>query len=146
MSILLTKELADAICTVVTLGFMEKMSEGTGAKTHFGYILDAGEEEKAFYSSLANRINSLKPIASFERIAFKETQPLVLAQTKKVTLDNINEIADAISHRAALLEAIANAGKNNFYGAYISGIISSDNGIKLSQTPSLNILDPRESG
>lgn len=146
MSILLTKKLADAICTVVTLGFMEKMSADTGAKTHFGYIPDAGKEEaeKASYSLLENRINSIKPIVSFELIRYKETQPLVLAQTNKVTLDNINEIADVVSHRAALLEAIANARKNNFYGAYISGIISSDNGIKLSQTSSLKLYSRPE--
>lgn len=140
MTIELNKKLADAICTTVTLGFMQRETAKTGVKTKFAFEKN---DEKEMHEKLAARINSLsdKQIVSFQQMDDKLVQPFVIAQTKKMNEDNRAGFADLINHRNKLVQLLSN--KNNrpvpFYGAYISGCINGNNTVELSETSSLKL-------
>ena len=147
MTIKLNKQLAHAICTTVTLGFMQRETNKTGVKTRFAFEKC---DEKDIHEKLAARINSLsdKQIVSFQQMDDKLIQPFVIAQTKKMNQDNRASFADLINHRNKLVQLLSN--KSNrptpFYGAYISGCINGDNTVELSETSSLKLYSRPEAG
>ena len=85
MTIQLDKTLADAICTTVTVGFLQKETRKIGEyKTQF--IYEDGKD-KADHNKIKGYLKNLGINVDFCLQEDKVTHPLVLAMTKEIPSD-----------------------------------------------------------
>lgn len=139
MGILDTKELADALCTVIALGFIIKSKDDHPSNSYIIFHEGKGQEDKdtehqhlQLQAKLAKLTNSKDLLEFKTQIASnKSNQPIIMAQTKKSVMQgDFTDKERAIFNR---LEeeikdyTVKNDPKIPLKGAYVGGILSVSN-------------------
>lgn len=128
---MLDEQLANAICTAVTIGFLKEI----GSKTTYIYEKDTIEEKNANTTLISNLQNIDKDL-NINISLQKQGNFYVIAKTTYVNDDTQLLINDINNYIGEIVQA---ATHNKFYGAYIGGIVKPDNSIELSGTSSLKL-------
>lgn len=142
---MLTKEIADTLCTVIAVGFIyDNEIKTSDPKTKFIYEY---ETDKTIYSGLSDRLISYSVRVIFEKQIPKSDLPLIVAKTKYInSTEQIDGIPDKSMKFYQLCETALNRlmAQNEFSlaGAYIGGLATLS-GIKFIGPSYLRLYSPK---
>lgn len=141
---MLTKELADTLCTVIAVGFIyDNEIKTSGSKTKFIYEQETDSEK---HDNLSNRLIPYSVRVTFEKQTPKLKQPLIVAKTKYI---NSTEQIEGIPEESmkfyqsceAALNVLISKGEFVLAGAYIGGLATLS-GIKFIGPSYLRLYSP----
>lgn len=120
----LTAEMAEAMCTVIAVGFIQ--SQTSGPRTVFGYDTGALESEKKNHATLEGALHRLGVEVAINQFVDKRQEPMILAKRPETYEQAILEGAvEPFRTFVALAEREINSGDwgEPPRGAYIGGIM-----------------------
>lgn len=89
----LTEDKADALCTIIAVGFIQ--SQTRGLRTTFGYDTGASQDETAAHEALQAALRRRNVNVTINQLVDKKNEPMILAKTKtafdEAVLEGIRE-------------------------------------------------------
>lgn len=144
MANILTREKAEALCTIILLGHCVQNNKNRKS-AHFQF---QGEDDKTGYDEVFSLFQSYSVAIQISQSRSKSVLPIILAKTNRILDIESAEayVTDAETAAARSLEAsvpLTQEGvQETYYGAYIGGFSSSVSRMELIGASSLSLLDP----
>lgn len=121
----LDRDLADALCTVIACGFLDKMAgryePGASSGNFTDFIKEGGEREEARYKKLRDKLLAVGIRVEFQAPPSKEEAPFIMAKARKLVPEAQRGLQQEMKEWSNALENKINRVSGNLRGAYLGG-------------------------